>query len=108
MIPHDSSQRASMKLIPKDIYAQYIQWLKRSNIPAGLIQEYIKWLRYFLDFCEKHVIAHEKSERLRLFLEKLREKGQSENQCQRAVHAVSPHPPRIRPSTLFCSSTGMV
>jgi integron integrase len=78
-----------MKLIPKAIYAQYIQWLKRSNIPAGLIQEYIKWLRYFLDFCEKHVIAHEKPERLQLFLEKLREKGQNENQCQRAAHAVS-------------------
>jgi hypothetical protein len=31
-----------MKLIPKDVYAQYIQWLKQSNIPAGLIQEYIK------------------------------------------------------------------
>jgi integron integrase len=78
-----------MKLIPKAVYAQYIQWLKRSNIPAGLIQEYIKWLRYFLNFCEKHVIAHEKAERLRLFLEKLREKGQSGNQCQRAAHAVS-------------------
>lgn len=86
MIP---AKGTGVKLIPKTVYAQYIQWLKRSNIPAGLIQEYIQWLRYFLDFCEKHVIAHEKSERLRLFLEKLREKGQGEHQRLRAAHAVS-------------------
>ena len=78
-----------MILIPKAAYAQYLNCLKRNNVAADHFQEYVKWLRYFLDFCDKHVIVHEKSERVRLFLEKLREKRQSEGQCQRASHAVS-------------------
>lgn len=78
-----------MILIPKDVYAKYLNCLKRNKVAEDHYQEYIKWLRYFLDFCEKHVIAHEKTERVRLFQEKLREKRQSEEQCQRAAHAVS-------------------
>jgi integron integrase len=49
----------------------------------------VKWLRYFLDFCAKYVITIDESERIRLFLVKLREKQQSGNQCKRAAHAVS-------------------
>ena len=77
-----------MILIPKDVYARYLNWLRRNNVAENHFQEYVKWLRYFLDFCANHVIALEKSERIRLFLEKLRAKRQSEEQCQRAAHAV--------------------
>jgi site-specific recombinase XerD len=78
-----------MILIPKVVYAQYLNHMKENNVPADLLQEYVKWLRYFLDFCARHVIELDKSERVRLFLEKLREKRQSNEQCQQAAHAAS-------------------
>lgn len=78
-----------MILIPKKTYAQYMNFLKASNVSADLFQEYVKWLRYFLDFCDRHVITPDKAERLRLFLEKLREKKQSEEKCRAAFHSVS-------------------
>lgn len=78
-----------MILIPKSVVAEYMGLLIRNNVPAEYHTEYVKWLRYFLDFCAKYVITIDVSERLRLFLEKLREKRQSDNQCKRAAHAVS-------------------
>jgi hypothetical protein len=60
-----------MILIPKTLYAQYLNFLKKNNVVAEQYQEYVKWLRYFLDFCAKHVITPDKSERIRLFTEKL-------------------------------------
>ncbi|MBV5340517.1 MAG: integron integrase [Deltaproteobacteria bacterium] len=78
-----------MILISKTLYAQYINCLKKNNVAADQCQVYVKWLRYFLDFCDKHVITPDKSERIRFFTEKLREKRQSDNQCQQAAHAIS-------------------
>jgi hypothetical protein len=71
-----------MILIPKDVYAQYIVCLRRNSVDVNNIQNYIKWLRYYLDYCAKHVIVPNVKERLRLFLSKLLEKGQSEERCQ--------------------------
>ena len=88
-----------MLLIPKAVYAQYMNHLKRNGIAADQHQTYVKWLRYFLDFCARHVITHDKMERLRLFTEKLREKKQGDEQCRQATHAVTlyfemqPHEP---------------
>lgn len=78
-----------MILIPRKTYAKYMNHLKASNVAADLYQEYVKWLRYFLDFCDRHVITPDKAERLRMFLEKLREKKQSEEKCRAAFHSVS-------------------
>ena len=78
-----------MILITKAVFTQYLDCLKKNNVPVGYHSEYVKWLRYFLDFCAKYVITHDKSERLQLFVEKLREKNQSEDQCKRATQAVS-------------------
>ncbi|MRS02045.1 hypothetical protein EG832_02250 [bacterium] len=78
-----------MILIPKAVFAQYLAFLKMNNVPVGYHSEYVKWLRYFLDFCAKYVIVRDKSERVRLFLGKLREKNQTQDQCKRAAHAVS-------------------
>lgn len=78
-----------MILIPKNTYAQYLNFLKNNHIAADRFQEYLKWLRYFLDFCDRHVITADKSERLRLFQEKLCEKKQSAEKCQQAANAVS-------------------
>jgi hypothetical protein len=78
-----------MILIPKTLYAQYLNFLKKNNVATDQYQEYVKWLRYFLDFCAKHVITPDKSERIRLFAEKLREKNQSDEQRQLAAKAIS-------------------
>jgi ribosomal protein L16/L10AE len=72
-----------MLLIPKAVYAQYMNHLKRNGIAADQHQTYVKWLRYFLDFCARHVIAHDKMERLRLFAEKLRKKKQGMSNVDR-------------------------
>jgi hypothetical protein len=50
--------------------------------------EYLQWLRYYLDYCDKDQVTCAKSERVRLFCEKLREKKQTPEQKQRAAHAV--------------------
>jgi len=63
--------------------------LKRNGIAADQQQTYVKWLRYFLDFCSKHLIVQDKMERLRLFTEKLHEKKQGDEQCRQATHAVT-------------------
>ncbi len=78
-----------MILVPKITYAQYLNFLNKNHIAADQFQEYLKWLRYFLDFCDRHVITPDRSERLRLFQEKLNEKKQSPEKCQRAAHAVT-------------------
>jgi integron integrase len=78
-----------MILIPKAVLTEYFGLLEKNNVPVGYHSEYVKWLRYFLDFCAKYVITIDKSERVELFLGKLREKNQSGDQCKRAAHAVS-------------------
>ncbi len=89
-----------MILIPKPVFAQYLNFLKVKNVPIGYHSEYVKWVRYFLDYCAKHVITRDKSERARLFLGKLREKNQTEEQCKRAAHAVSLYFALQRPETI--------
>ena len=51
--------------------------------------DYKKWLRYYLDFCDKYQPPDSNSERVRLFIEKLREKKQTPAQQKQAAHAIS-------------------
>ncbi len=78
-----------MLLLPKALFREYLELVKNIEVPGCFHSEYVKWLRYYLDFCAKHVVAIDESERLRLFLGKLREKNQSGAQCKRAEHAIS-------------------
>ncbi|ABL00221.1 integron integrase [Pelobacter propionicus] len=78
-----------MLLIPNAMFTGYVAHLNTRGIDAAIHAEYKKWLRYYLDFCDKYPVPESKSERVRLFCEKLREKKQSDNQRQRAAHAVS-------------------
>lgn len=78
-----------MILIPKALFTEYVGLLSRKKVSLSYRKEYVKWLRYYLDFCAKYVITIDTSDRLRLFIEKLREKNQSKDQCERAAHAVS-------------------
>ncbi|MDD2856304.1 MAG: integron integrase, partial [Desulfuromonadaceae bacterium] len=63
--------------------------LIKKGIHSDRFQEYRKWLHFFLDFCEKYQIEGDTPEKLRKFINKLKEKNQSENQRRFAYHAVS-------------------
>jgi len=73
--------------IPEYISAQFNNALRQRAIPESLHVHYRKWLRYFLDFCEKHPPPEAKSEPVRLFIEKLKSKKQTPQQCAQAAHA---------------------
>ncbi len=74
--------------VPIPILNNYSILLKLKEIPLSRTAYYQKWLRYYYDFCASHHSIHSKSELVKLFLEKLRSKKQSELQCQQAAHAV--------------------
>jgi integron integrase len=78
-----------MLLIPNVIFTQYLDHLTKREISLDRFSEYKKWLRYYLDFCDKYPVPDAKSERVRLFCEKLKDKKQAEEKQQRAAHAVS-------------------
>ncbi len=78
-----------MITIPNEVFTKYLAHLASRGCPKERFAEYRKWLRYFLDFCAKYPVPEAKSERVRLFTEKLREKKQSLPQRRRAAHAVS-------------------
>jgi len=78
-----------MLTIPNAVFMEYISHLKTRGIPAERFPGYKKWLRYYLDFCDKYPVPSSRSERVRLFCEKLGQKNQSEEQRKQAAHAVS-------------------
>ena len=67
----------------------YLAYLGKRGVPVSRFAEYKKWLRYYLDFCDKYPVPDAKSERVRLFADKLRGKKQSQAQLERAAHAVA-------------------
>jgi len=73
---------------PNTVFCQYETILKKREVTVKCHADYKKWLRYYLDFSAKYQLPDSKSERVRLFGEKLREKKQSEQQRQQAIHAV--------------------
>src|SRR4030067_3418897 len=78
-----------MQLIPSDIWEQYSAVLKKRAVPVTLHADYRKWLRYYLDFRGKYTLPDSKSEQVRLFIQKLREKKQTPEQQKQAAHALS-------------------
>jgi integron integrase len=83
------SKEYYMILIPHAVLTDYLAHIGKRGVAPDCFKEYKKWLRYFLDFCDKYPVPESKSERVRLFCEKLREKKQSVKQRERAAHAVS-------------------
>ena len=67
----------------------YRSALQNASVPIAFQGYYLKWIRYYLDFCAKYHMEDSSAERIRLFLGKLRSKGQSETLCRQAAHAVS-------------------
>ena len=78
-----------MLAIPENVLARFNEVLKQRAVQEAFHVHYRKWLRYFLDFCEKYPPPETKSEQVRLFIEKLKSKKQTPQQCSQAAHAVS-------------------
>ncbi|MBJ6802673.1 integron integrase [Geomonas propionica] len=78
-----------MNGIPKAVVSAFLNLLAQSRVPPSLHAEYLQWLRYYLDFCEKYSPAPSKSDRVRLFCQKLGERNQTADQQRHAAHAVS-------------------
>jgi len=78
-----------MFAIPNSVVNQYDAVLKNLMIPISQYADYKKWLRYFLDFCAKYPAElNNASGQELLFLEKLRQKRQSEEQRKQAEFAI--------------------
>ncbi len=75
--------------LPHAVMNEYVELLEKREVSLAELEQYKKWLRYFYDFYAKYLNTDDKSEKVKLFLEKLRSKGQSPAQCQQAAHAVS-------------------
>jgi len=78
-----------MEPVSHDILAQFNLILSQKKIPDGLQEDYRKWLRYFLDYRIKYSPPEQRSEQVRLFVEKLRSKGASGRSLHDAAHALS-------------------
>jgi hypothetical protein len=77
-----------MQTVPDDILSQFNALLDKGSVPVSLRDDYRKWLRYFLDYCTHYSPPAERSEQVRLFVEKLRSKGQSGKSRHHAAHAL--------------------
>lgn len=75
--------------LTENLAKQYRAFLDAKEIAPESQPYFIKWLRYFLHFCEKYPVPREDSERLRLYLEKLREKNQDGMRRRQAARAVT-------------------
>lgn len=78
-----------MHKVPDAVMTQYQTVLQRKVADVSRHADYKKWLRYFWDFCAKYTVPQSKSERVRLFIEKLKEKKQTPDQQKQAAYAVS-------------------
>jgi len=75
--------------IPQNDLTRFNEALLQRAVPGAFHGHYRKWLRYFLDFCRKYPPPDARSEQIRLFIEKLRSKKQTPQQCSQAAHAIS-------------------
>jgi hypothetical protein len=78
-----------MLSVPQNVLTKFNDVLHQRAVPESFQPHFRKWLRYFLDFCRKYPPPDAKSEQVRLFIEKLRSKKQTPQQCSQAAHAIS-------------------
>jgi integron integrase len=75
--------------IPDEILKSYNALLEKKALPQEFRANCRKWLRYFFDFRAKYRPPDSRSEQVRLYIEKLRSKGQSDKQMNEAAQAIS-------------------
>ncbi len=78
-----------MLTIPDNILTRFEAVLSKRAVAPAQRADYKKWLRYFLDFCAKYPVPAARSDCMRLFIDKLREKKQTPAQQEQAAYAVS-------------------
>jgi len=79
----------TMQKVPYDIWTRYDAFLKAKVKDVSYHENLKKWFLYFWDFRAKHQPSASRSEQVRLFIEKIENKGQSKVQQKQAAHAVS-------------------
>jgi len=75
--------------IPDAILKRFDTILEKRDVAPAPRADFKKWLRYFLDFCAKYPPPAARSDQVRLFIDKLREKRQTLDQQKQAAYAVS-------------------
>ena len=75
--------------IPEETLKPFDALMEKKSILPRLRPDFRKWLRYFLDFQAKYQPPDSRSEQVRLFIEKLKSKGQSQQQLNEAAQALS-------------------
>jgi hypothetical protein len=73
--------------IPDKTKKPFIDSLKQQGISNNEFPSFLKWLRYYMDFCNKYTYNHSDSNNLSHFIQKLRQKNQSEKQIIQAKSA---------------------
>ena len=77
-----------MKIIPQQLLVQYDSQLNAKEISIKFHGVYRKWLRFYLDFCHKYGHNPNLSGSLPKFINKLREKKQSNPQKKQAYDSI--------------------
>jgi len=75
--------------LPAHLVTSYLAYCSRCGIRGAEHADCLKWILYFFDYCEKYQVTGEDVERIRLFLDKLKEKKQNEDQRRHAYQAIS-------------------
>ena len=78
-----------MKQIPADLKTRYNSMLVNKGVPKKYHYYFAKWLRYYVDFCGKYGFNQLNKETLVYFIEKLKEKKQTDPQQKQAIHSIS-------------------
>lgn len=78
-----------MKTIDHQIMGLYDTVLTKKNVPPAIRAQYLKWLRYYLDFCSKYQYEPNDHTNFKPFGQKMKDKGQIEQQRKQAFDAVS-------------------
>jgi site-specific recombinase XerD len=72
---------------PPALQSKFEEHLRDKAIPDNLHGMCQKWLRFYLDFCKKYHVPPKYEKSLPPFIEKLRDKQQSQAQQEQAVNA---------------------
>lgn len=79
----------TVQKVPYDIWSRYDAFLKAKVKDVSQHENLRKWLLYFWDFLAKYHPPDSRAEQIRLFIEKLQGKKQSEAQQKQAAYALS-------------------
>jgi integron integrase len=77
-----------MEKIPLEIEKQF-RILLNKKMPQKLHSDYLKWLKFYLDFCSKYNFKKDNHESLQRFLNKLKQKSQTDVQLKQSQNAIS-------------------